>query len=66
MDSNKSLIQQFYVEEPVGICTDSNFEFGNLYRKTITCKFNKDNECHYNGFCSRQNVEDVDLGWRTN
>lgn len=63
----KNLIDKFYTPDSKGKCTDHSLEFGNMYRKIIICAFSDANgECHYSGDCDRKNLENKNLGWRTN
>lgn len=64
----KNLIEKFYTTDSTGKCTDNSLEFGNMYRKIIICAFcdSESGECHYSGDCDRKNLENKNLGWRTN
>ena len=60
-----SLIEKFTTKESQGKCTDSVFEFGNLYRKEFKCSFcDKDGDCYYSEKCDRRNIPNNNLGWR--
>ena len=54
-----ALIDAFWSDEPQGICSDDEFEYGTLHSKTIKCLFCVDGQCHYKQKCERRYTIDT-------
>lgn len=61
-----SAIDKFFTEKKQGDCSNDEFEFGNLHRTIIKCKFCVKGECHYNGKCERRDNPEYVSGWDWN